>query len=135
MSWGIAMSDDTKAENNLEALFAEARQVPARPSEDLMAAILADAAAVQSELGTPPVTQPRERFSLRIWQQFVSAIGGWPAFGGLAAASMAGLWIGISPPAFLPDPVEQIYQISSGEDVLAYNDIDLASWLGEEAVE
>lgn len=36
--------------------------------------------------------------------QLVVAIGGWPALGGLVAASAAGLWVGIAPPDFVPDP-------------------------------
>ncbi len=33
----------------------------------------------------------------------LDVIGGWPTFSGLAAATVAGLWIGVAPPAALSD--------------------------------
>ncbi|MWD30223.1 hypothetical protein E0K89_022405, partial [Aquicoccus sp. SCR17] len=32
-------------------------------------------------------------------------LGGWPALGGLTAATLAGVWLGVSPPQGVSDPV------------------------------
>ena len=51
--------------------------------------------------------------------------------GGMAAACGAGLWLGLAPPAFLPDPVDFVQGTVSSTD-LPYDSYDLAMLLGEE---
>lgn len=68
----------------LEGLFETARNVDAPVSSDLLARVLQDAER-------PP----------SVWQAFLQVIGGWPTMGGLVAAGVAGLWIGVAPPTGL----------------------------------
>lgn len=81
----------------LEELFATAREVDAAPSDALMARVLVDAEAVQQKRQGVDVVQPT------IWAQLMDAIGGWPAVSGLAAATVAGIWIGVAPPSSFED--------------------------------
>lgn len=78
----------------LEALFDEARATPPALPEGLAARILADA-----EAALPPPEPAAARAPARGgWRGFLDALGGWPAFAGLSAATMAGLWIGLAAP-------------------------------------
>jgi len=84
----------------LDAAFAAARTSAPAPSDDLLNRIMMDADAVLNNaerMRTPPRIRPSWR------EMLFDAIGGWPSLGGLAAATVAGLWIGISPPAVLGD--------------------------------
>jgi len=94
MNWGMKMTDDHKQDGGLDALFDLARDTTPAPSDRLIAAVLADAddTLVVPELA--PV-QPRRPF----FAQLLAAIGGWPSAAGLAAATLTGIWIGVSPPA------------------------------------
>ncbi len=80
------------------------------------------------------MSSPRE-LSRQIWRQFVSAVGGWPALGGLVAASLSGLWIGLAPPSFLPDPIESFASYSSGSQVVSDLDYDVSFLLSDEVFE
>lgn len=91
----MAMTDRDDME--LDHLFAEARDLRPAPGADLMARILADAEAVAMERAAPV---PLARIA---WLDWVRALGGWPAVGGLVASTVAGLWIGVAPPAGLSD--------------------------------
>ncbi len=96
----MKMADNDELEN----LFAQARQErPALP-EDLAVRIETDAEAVRlrrlNATGRP---------ARRSWLQAFEGVGGWRVLGGLVAASAAGVWIGFSAPAFLPDPANFIY--------------------------
>jgi len=81
----------------LEDILAQARGLTAAPSDDLMARVLAEADAVQPDPST--VSAPQTGF----WARMMDAIGGWPAVSGLAAATIAGIWIGIAPPSSVQD--------------------------------
>ncbi len=91
----------------LETLFEEARsaRAPREPGvpPELLARVLADAEAVQAGFDTAalPERQPARRPGLLA--QLGAALGGWPAFAGLAAASVCGLLVGLSPPQGLSD--------------------------------
>ena len=79
----------------LDDILATARGQIAAPSSELMARVLADAAAHQSIAGDS-VTSP----SRGTWLSGLMAnLGGWPAMSGVAAAGVAGLWLGIAPPS------------------------------------
>jgi len=68
------------------------------PSADLFSTILSDAEAHQPSAGTPPpVAAPP------IFAQLRDALGGWAGLGGLVAASLTGIMIGVSPPAAVTD--------------------------------
>jgi len=103
-------------DGRLDALFAQARAAEHRPPDDLMARVMADAAAqtaartvgesavqpaVPSARGMHAKGKPRPRS--RGWSDLLSGLGGWPAFGGLVAATASGIWIGTVQPAALAD--------------------------------
>lgn len=120
----------------LEAHFAAARRVDAGMPLALEARMLADAARVQAQqvpVMRPAAETPRRGIAgaaLGLVQQFMRALGGWPALGGLAAASAAGVWIGVSPPDFLPDPVGLMVQYDTEVNML--DSYALSSVLPEE---
>lgn len=82
----------------VDDLLAQARGVAPAPSDALVARVLGDAAAVRAEVAA---TAPAARPSL--WTRAMDAIGGWPSLSGLAAATVAGVWIGAAPPATVSD--------------------------------
>ncbi|WP_253276812.1 hypothetical protein [Ruegeria sp. 6PALISEP08] len=91
------MTDDNL---ELDQLFAQARQQrPALP-DDLAVRIQTDAEAVRLNR-MKPAPGPRPA----LLERLVRNLGGWQGLSGLVAASAAGVWIGFSAPAFLPDPV------------------------------
>ncbi len=114
------MTETNKDVEALEAHFKAARARPLAPPDALLARVLADAEAVQAT-PAPVRTVPR-----RGWRPVLRAIGGWPAAAGLLAATLAGVWIGASPP-------EGISAYLPGADV-AYI-IDLAPGTGLDLVE
>lgn len=79
--------------DDLDTLFATARTQLATPGDDLVARVLADAAAQQQA----PTIPRRHRSRGAGWLQ--DLLGGWPALTGVIAAGLAGLWIGAAPPA------------------------------------
>ncbi|OIQ46215.1 MAG: hypothetical protein BM558_00090 [Roseobacter sp. MedPE-SW] len=142
------MSDTDKSlseMDHLEDLFAAARSTPAQLPDSLQATLLADAEQVQATRArakntavaseTGRVLSSRKKLSRQLWRQFVSAVGGWPALGGLVAASLSGLWIGLAPPSFLPDPIESFASYSSGSQVLSDLDYDVSFLLSDEVFE
>ncbi len=89
-----------RAERELDDLLADARDNPPAMPEGLAARIQADADAMQ-----PTAAPRRQSEGGGVWQQLFRAIGGWPAMAGLASATVAGIWIGLSPPAILAEEV------------------------------
>ncbi|WP_170409219.1 hypothetical protein [Ruegeria atlantica] len=94
----------TEDEDNLDLLFAQARQDRHELPDDLAVRILTDAESVRLNRLKPdePKTNP-------LWARLLAGLGGWQGMGGLVAASMAGVWIGFSAPDFLPDPASYLY--------------------------
>ena len=106
------MEEDLDRE--LEAFFRASRARPVMPSPDLLERVLADAydaqdaqdavrAATAAAAGDKPARPAApggmaRRGRVRGW---LGALGGWPALAGLASATVAGVWIGFHPPAFL----------------------------------
>lgn len=82
----------TMTDSELDNLFASARAETVAPSDALLARIVADAGAVGDARVLP--AQP----VLGFWQTLRAVIGGWPALGGMATATLAGVWIGFAPP-------------------------------------
>ncbi len=81
----------------LDALFGAARRQGADPSADLLARIVADAEDRASAQAGAAIPDPAPGWIGRL----LSAIGGWPAAAGLAAAGVTGLTIGILAPSTL----------------------------------
>lgn len=99
------MTDDMhKNDAALEALFESARATPPAVPEALMARVLADAEALQPRA-------PRRGF----WG-FVADLGGVPALGGMITASCVGFWLGVAPPAGLPDLAGQALGFETAAD-------------------
>jgi hypothetical protein len=92
--------------DELDDLFALARGQQAEPSGALMARVLAGAQAAQPRSAAPrilpasPAVAPRGS-AARGWRAVWQALGGWPAMGGLTAATVTGFWLGLAPPAAL----------------------------------
>ena len=89
------MTDKDRDNAMLDDLFQAARQDtrPASATPELLARVLADAEKHQLEA---PALAPVRGQSRGRWAQFLSAIGGWPSLTGLAAATVAGVWIGFA---------------------------------------
>lgn len=111
------MADDTMiTDQELEQFFEAGRAGAPVPSDDLMARVLADAAALQAR--PAPVVPPVPRAG---WvQRVLTQLGGWPAVAGLATATMAGVWIGYAAPAGLDSLTASVWPGSadSGYDVV-----------------
>ena len=90
------MQDRDMSTDDLDALFAQARLQPARPSDDLMARIMADAVALQPAPRALAVA-PRPGL-LRRW---ADVFGGFGALAGMGSAAAAGLFIGFAQPSGL----------------------------------
>lgn len=97
--------DDTA----LEALFDDARATAPQVSDALMARIIADAQAVR------PV-----QAKARGLRGLIASLGGLPALGGLVTATCVGFWLGVAPPAAVPDLAATVL----GVDVAAETEMD-----------
>jgi len=93
------MTDKQKDDARLATLFEAARDTSPAPGDDLLARVMQDADRVQG--GFAPVTAPARRAPVSGLTRLSRMLGGWPAMAGLTAAMLAGIWIGISPPAGL----------------------------------
>ena len=99
-------------DNALEALFDAAPA--AQPSAALTNRILADARAHQPQ--NAPRAAPPQR---GLFAALAQALGGWPTLGGLATATLAGLYIGVAQPDLFSIPPSNLGVETSEEDALA----------------
>lgn len=93
-------TDKRSSEDDLELFFSAARQHRTEPDAELLARVMAaseEALADFEQTAQSSEVTVRSR-GLASW---IAAIGGWPAAAGLSTATVAGLWIGIAPPADL----------------------------------
>ena len=97
----------------IDKLFADVADVDFAPAPDFTARVLADAARVQAQISAAP-----SRKSPTIFVQLGELLGGWPAMGGLATAGVAGLWIGLAPPAELEAYAAELLGTSETIDLL-----------------
>lgn len=101
------MSDKNMSYDDLVKLFESAQATPPEPSLDFMARVLSDAQMMQpAALGVMTTSTPKRGFVTELFSGLSDAIGGWPAFAGLATAAVTGLWIGIAPPDTLLAPLD-----------------------------
>lgn len=116
------MNDDRMTQENvsLEELFATARAEQPVPGPDLMARILADAAAATA--ARQLVSEPAVRSSGKL-AGFWAALGGWSGAGGLAVATAAGVWIGVAPPASLESLTSAVFGSTETLSLFASDDI------------
>lgn len=111
----MTMVENDIDDSILEAHFAAARCADTAMPAGLEARMLADADRVQAENLRVGQGAPA---GAGHWRQLLALLGGWPAMGGLAAACAAGVWIGVSPPDFLPDPVGLVADQNSSVNLL-----------------
>lgn len=110
----MTRSDKNTTDTELETLFAAARSAPPPVPDALMASILADAGQMQP-------AQPAQG-GVFSW---LRALGGGPGVGGLVFATCVGFWIGVAPPANLPDLAGQLLNLQSSTDI---DDSDLTGF-------
>lgn len=117
---------DKQQMDALDALLRDAAGQTVAPGDDLMARVLADAAEVQPRATALAPARPVPGAAAEP-PGFVAAIldllGGWPAVSGLAAAGVAGLWVGVAPPAALETLAVDMLGTSVSVDVLS-DDLD-----------
>lgn len=121
----MKMAEKDMTTDTLEQLFAEARDETVHLPDELMQRILADAERQQVDAPQGAVADGSATAS-GFWHQMLAMLGGWPAMGGLAAACAAGVWIGLAPPTFLPDPAELVMGVQSDIDLIDSNEFVLA---------
>lgn len=96
-------------DDDLTQMFESARKAAPEPSSDFLARVLADAQAMQPAAAGVMTRAPLQRNSIaEFFSTLGDMIGGWPGFAGLASAAVAGVWIGISPPDTLIDPISAV---------------------------
>lgn len=100
------MSDREQENTELERFFAAAKEREPKPGPDLVAKVLADAAALQPKAAASSGKRAR--------QGWFKAFGGWPALAGLATATVAGVTIGLADPATVGELA--FYGVSDGYD-------------------
>ncbi|SLN23250.1 hypothetical protein [Pseudooctadecabacter jejudonensis] len=93
-----------ETENDLDDLFADLAAEDVPVSDALLDRVMMDADAVLAA-SAPQAPAP---VAQGLGAMLLEAIGGWPAFGGLAAATVAGVWLGVSPPAALSPLTESL---------------------------
>ena len=89
-------------DQEMDLFFEAAREAAPRPSDDLMARILADAAQVQTEAQALKEAVPAGGGGGFLDRVF-GAVGGWIPATGLAAVAVTGLMIGFVSPDGLDD--------------------------------
>ncbi len=117
------------ADEDLDLLFSQARDTRDAMPSDLVTRMLQDADAVQAEISAPSIPE-QARPHRGLWAQVQQALGGWAGLSGLATACAAGVWIGLAPPDFLPDPVELVLQQQMEADL--FQETGLGIFLTEE---
>lgn len=107
----------------LDALFADvARDGDVAPGEAFLSKLIDDAEALQPGLavaGGAIAEAPARRAGLYGW---ISALGGWPALGGVAAAGVAGLWVGLAPPEIVDSAIAGLVGESVTIDLTGFSD-------------
>jgi len=87
-----------RGDDALDGHFAALRAETVVPSQDLMARVMVDAAGVQRLRHAPLAAKVRQPAATRWWHA-TALLGGLKGMAGLATATLAGVWIGIHPPA------------------------------------
>ena len=90
-SWDMMMTDPK--DSFVDDLFAQARNEAVTPSDDLMARVLSDASAAM-----PTAVSLQPNATSGMFAGLLEVIGGWSVLSGVAAAGVAGLWVGLAPP-------------------------------------
>lgn len=111
------MAEKLTRDVGLDAFFSAARDDRIGMPAGLAERMRADAAMVQAGFGRPVIADEPQRRSGGLLSQLWGALGGWPALSGMAVAGAAGIWLGVAPPNFLPDPLNVVMQQGQQADV------------------
>ena len=114
----MMMTEMDRSDKEIDALLAVARRDGPSPSTDLLARVLKDAEAAQ-----PSPLALAKMARLGALSRMLAALGGWPALGGLVAATIVGFMVGISPSAMIDTPAAALFDQS---DSLALYDADMS---------
>lgn len=117
-NWGMMMTETERSDKDIDALLALARRDGPSTSTDLLARVLKDAEAAQP---SPPALAKKARSG--VVNRMLAALGGWPALGGLVAATIVGFVVGISPSTMIDTPAAALFDQS---DTLALYDADMS---------
>ncbi|ASM72852.1 hypothetical protein SULPSESMR1_02049 [Pseudosulfitobacter pseudonitzschiae] len=105
------------------------QDVPPPPVPDaLMARVLDAGLAAQPAPGGFAAPVP-------LWQRLTRMLGGWQGMGGLAVATCAGFWIGISPPQYLPDAALSLLGVDAVFETADTTEITAYGWVVDEGTE
>ncbi|MEL6100851.1 MAG: hypothetical protein AAFY74_11290 [Pseudomonadota bacterium] len=115
----------TPTQAEIEALLDSLAESGPEPSDALVARVMEDALARQSQ-----VWQPRQRDGFL--SQLFSALGGWGGLGGLVAATCAGVYVGVSPPDGLLNTMNLVWVVDQQEAFDAAPGLTGFGWLLEE---
>lgn len=112
----MVMAENSDDFDGLDAFFAAGRATaPAVVPDALMARILADAAAVQAAAARPTAARPAPVRRPGLWRLLSETLGGRGALAGLLTATLAGLWLGFSPPAQIAPLTRTVSQTVLGD--------------------
>lgn len=110
--------------DDLDDLFAAARADRPRPSDALMARVLADAAALQPEPALPARPRPAAPAAPGgFWAALSALFGGGGVLAGMGTAAAAGLFLGFAQPA----PVAALTAALSAGTTTTTDALDLTS--------
>lgn len=114
----------------LDDYFRALRAEKAEPSPELLRRIVADAAAEAARQEAPaPGSRPAGQASARRpLRALLVGIGGWPGVAGLATATLAGIWIGVTDPLDF-DPLS-LAGPSLSIDAALTEDAQSLDWVG-----
>lgn len=105
----------TENDKDLDAFFDAARNDPrSAPTPELLARILSDADTVMIGVGTAQRTRGARS---GVGRSLIRALGGWPSLGGLAAATLAGVWIGLSAETLIPGGLDTVLPWQTDPDL------------------
>lgn len=112
------------ADAALDAAFLALRAAAPRPSAALMGRVLSDAAAVAASAAAAGARAPHRRTGglAALVAAIYRGLGGAPAAAGLAAATLAGVWIGASPPAVLAGLADSVWATPAEVDIGGFFD-------------
>lgn len=116
------MSDAELDEQLGQYLVQDQKDMP-RPSDDLMARILADAEAYQPR-PTVFAAAPNRPW----WKTLFDEIGGWPSLAGLGTAAVIGVWIGLGSSVIVTDGLSS-FNLATSASVTATDEVDPFSGL------
>ena len=97
----------------LDAFFAEARGRAPDPSPALVARVLADAEAEQARIVRSAAPGAARSGLGSAWRGVLDMLGGWGGIGGLAAAGITGIWIGVSGTGALGVATAQVWGVDA----------------------